>query len=147
MTIASGVCSTSFGALHDVEVVADEVVAAHVRAARLARRDHHDVRTRRRRPVAPADDPHVGSDDGTRLVDVEADAGGFRFGNVDDHDIGQLFLGDLAGYGRAHVAGASYDCHFALHESPSYWFVVSGWWLVGLRTANPTTTNHRPPAN
>jgi len=75
--------------------------------------------------------------------DIEANAGRFRFGDVDDHDISQFFLGDLAGNGRANVSGAANDCHFALHESPSR-LVVGSWWLVVIAPEpnhKPLTTN------
>jgi hypothetical protein len=51
-------------ALHDLEVVAHEIVAAHPRLARLARRDHDDVGAGGRAPVAPPitreSDPMIG---------------------------------------------------------------------------------------
>ena len=62
-------------ALHDLEVVAHQIVAAHRRLARLARRDHDDVRAGRGAPVGAADDADVRPDDRAGLVDVEGHAG------------------------------------------------------------------------
>jgi hypothetical protein len=42
--------------LHDLEVVAHQIVAAHARLARLARRDDHDVGARGSGPVGAANE-------------------------------------------------------------------------------------------
>ena len=102
-------------ALHDLEVVAHEIVAAHARLARLARRDHDDVGAGRGTPVRAADEARVRSDDRTRLVDIERHPCGLLLGDVDDDDIGQLLLRDRSSHRHADVAGATDHCHFAIH--------------------------------
>jgi hypothetical protein len=94
-------------ALHDFEVVAHEIVAAHTRLSRLAGCDHHDVGPRCCAPVAAADDSRVGSEDRAGFVHVERNAGRLLIGNVDDDDVGQLLFRNGARDGRADVAGAA----------------------------------------
>src|SRR5688572_23953482 len=102
-------------ALHDLEVVAHEIVAAHAGLARLAGCDDDDVGTGRCAPVATANQARVRSDDGTCLVDIKRDTRGLLIGDVDDHDVGQFLLRNRASHGHANVAGATYHCHFAIH--------------------------------
>ena len=71
----------------------------------------------RRGVVGRADQPRVRPVDRTRLKDVERDALRLLRRDVDDDDVGQFLDGDGARHRRADVAGASYDCHFAIHCS------------------------------
>ena len=105
--------------LHDLVVHVQQVVAAHARLARHARRDDDDVgvgasrRSRRRRsrarPIRRSGTPR----------DVERDARRLLVGDVDDDDVGELLVGDAAGHRRADVAGAAHHCHFAIHVCSS----------------------------
>jgi hypothetical protein len=101
--------------LHDLVVDVDEIVAAHARLARHARGDDDHVRPGAHRVVVAADDLAVRPDDGAALGDVQGDAGRLVLGDVDDDDVGEVALGDDARGGHADVAGAAYDCDFALH--------------------------------
>ena len=105
-------------ALHDLEVVAYQIITAHARFARLPRRDHDNVGTGSRTPVAAADDAGIGSENRARLVHVERDAGGFLIRDVDDDDVGQLFLRDGARHRRTDVSRASHNRHFSFHYDP-----------------------------
>jgi hypothetical protein len=105
-------------ALHDLEVVAHEIVAAHARLARLARRDHDDVGPGRRVPVGAADQPRVAADDRTGLVDVERDARRLGLGDVDDDDVGEFLLRNGPGNRHTDVAGATNHGDFTIHAMP-----------------------------
>ena len=68
--------------------------------------------------VVAADQPRVGSFDRAGLEHVERDARGLLVGDVDDHDVGQLLVGDGAGDRGADIAGAADDSDFPVHSLP-----------------------------
>jgi len=88
----------------DVGVGADEVVAAHPRLACDARRDDHEVRSRRRTVVIRSDDPRIEAFDRRRLGLIERFALRDAFDDIDQDDgTGEFFFGEaLCGGGAGH---------------------------------------------
>ena len=69
--------------------------------------------------VAGAQDPCVRAPDRTRFEHVERNARRFLVGDVDDHHVCQLFVGDASRHGGAHVPRTANDRHFSIHELKS----------------------------
>ena len=103
-------------AIHDLEVVAHEVIAAHARLPRLSGRDDDDIGPGRGGPVVAADDAGIGPKDRTGLVHVERDACCLLVRDVDDDDVGQFLLCDGTRHRRTNVAGAADHRDFVFHE-------------------------------
>ena len=91
MMKALGVLLDAFADLgHDLGVNADEVVAAHPRLARDARRDDDDVGTSDDRIVVPAGEFRVETLDRRGLRDIEALALGNALDDVEEDDVAEL---------------------------------------------------------
>ena len=91
-------------ALHDVEVVAHQVVAAHRGGARLARRDDNDVGVRGIGVILGADHIGVAFLDRHGFQQVQTFALGHAFNDVDQYDIREFFGSDPVSRSGAYVA-------------------------------------------
>ena len=92
-----------------------QIVAAHPRLARHARRDDHDVGIGRLRVVAAANHAAVGAGDRAGLQDVERDPGRLLVGDIDDDDVGELFVGDAARHRGLRHCLRHQQRYFAIH--------------------------------
>ncbi|MNN31467.1 hypothetical protein D3C81_1451560 [compost metagenome] len=92
--------------LHDLEVDADQVVAAHARLARHAGGDDADVGACDVGVVVGALQGHVLTEDGRGLGDVEGFALRRAFGDVEQDDVAQRFARSHVGQGSADHSGA-----------------------------------------
>ena len=92
---------------HDFEVGVQQIVAAHARLARNARRDHHDVGVGRGRVVVRADNGHVALLNGHGFQQVERLALRNAFDHVNQYHIGQFLGRNPVRGGRAYVARAN----------------------------------------
>ncbi len=97
--------------LHDLEVDAEQVVAAHAGLARHAGRDDHDVGAGDVGVVLRAGVGGVEAVDRGALGDVEALALWHALGDVEQDHVAELLQADEVGEGAADVAGADErDC-------------------------------------
>ena len=92
--------------LHDLQVDADQVVAAHARLARHAGGDDADVGARDVGVVVGALQGHVLAEDGRGLGDVQGLALRRAFGDVEQDHVAQGFARGHVGQGSADHAGA-----------------------------------------
>jgi hypothetical protein len=92
--------------LHDLQVDADQVVAAHARLARHAGGDDADVGARDVGVVVGALQGHVRAEDGRGLGDVQRLALRGAFGDVEQDHVAQGFARGHVGQGAADHAGA-----------------------------------------
>jgi hypothetical protein len=92
--------------LHDLQVDADQVVAAHARLAGNTRRDDAYVGARDVGVVVGALEGDVGADDGGGLGDIERLALGRALGDVEQDDVAQRFARGHVCQGAADHAGA-----------------------------------------
>ena len=91
MTKASGAClRCRRRPLHDLEVDAEKIVAAHAGLARHARRDDHHVGARDGGIVVRADHLGVETVDRRGLGDVERLALGHAFRDVEQDDVAEF---------------------------------------------------------
>ena len=91
-----------------------QIVAAHARLARQARRDHHHVGIRRGRVIVRARDADVVAFDGAHLEHVERLALRHAFDDVHQNHVAQFFIREVDGAARADVAAAHYS-YFIAH--------------------------------
>src|SRR5690606_8894190 len=80
--------------LHDLEVDAEQVIAAHAGLPRHARGDDHHVGTRDVGIGTRALDRRIEALDRTRLHEIEPFAGRNAFRNVEQHDVAELLESD-----------------------------------------------------
>lgn len=91
--------------LHDLEVDADQVVAAHAGLARHAGGHDHHVGPGDRRIVAGARELRVEAFDRRGLGDVQRLALGNAVDDVEQHDVAQFLEAGEKGQGSADLAG------------------------------------------
>ena len=102
--------------LHDLEIDAEQVVAAHARLARHAGRDDDDVRARDVGVGVRALDRRIETLDGARLHQVEALAGRHTLGHVKQGYVAKLLEPDEMGQRTADHASADQRDFGARHE-------------------------------
>ena len=107
--------------LHDLEVDADEVVAAHAGLARHAGRDDDDVGAFDRRIVVGADVLGVEALDRRGLGDVERLALRDAFRDVEEDDVAEFLQADEMGERAADLSGADERDLVAGHEGVCSW--------------------------
>ena len=66
--------------------------------------------------VAAANQPRIRSLNRVGLEHIECQPGGLLIGDVDDHDIRQLFDGNRPRDRGTHIARATDDSHFTVHS-------------------------------
>jgi hypothetical protein len=109
--------------LHDLEIDVEQIIAAHPGLARDTGRDHDHIGASGLFPAllrgADAHDARVGGFDRTRLEHVERHPLRFGLGDVDNHDVRQLPVGNRPRNRRADSARATDDGDFSVHDDLS----------------------------
>ena len=110
---------------HDVVVGVEQVVAAHARLARDARRDDHDVRVRSVFVIVGAADVGITLLNRHGFEQIETLPLRHALNDVDKNHVREFFTRNPVSRSCAYVAGSD-DCYFLPHESFPFRIVQLG---------------------